>query len=512
MTDTIDREPDLPPPPRAAQGGRVAVADAPHEPTPLRSEWIAAAALGALAFDIGLRRSNINNVGGTIWVLLLAAALIVSGCIKTRTAQILVGLGVCFGVFLSIRTEPRLTTFNVLISIGLLLAAAIHGSGRSIWNWRPVQALSDGTAFVLESVEMLIRIPTELGARARVAKESPSRPGAATTAALLRGIAIAGPVLLVLGLLLASADAVFGAFFSNFGFNVGPLLGHIALLAVGAFLTAVVLVVAASQGGESTSWTAPRIGVIETAVVLVGMNALFGLFAVAQLLTVAGGAEDALERAGVDPKEFARQGFFQLLWVAGITLVVLMVLNTMQADSTGAHRVMRWLSLVTVALTLVIVWVAFTRIGFYIDDEGQTPLRFYSAVFSIWVAVAFVLAACRIWGVRADRAWLMPALAASAIMVVMILNVINPEKIMADDNVAKNHEHLAYHVNSDFRQFSDDGKAVLAASIDQLSPDLGERVARELCASFDPAAYNDGLLHFNRGRRDADRALTALCS
>lgn len=507
MTDTLSRRPSQPPPPRPRAPAAVV-----YEPTEIAPRWLAAGVLGAIAFDLGLRRPPYNNLAGTLMIVLFALALYTSGFTKTRTSRVMLILSVCFGAFLTVRSDPLLTLLNVVISGSLLVAAAIHGGGRSVWDWRPVRALVDASECVAAGVEACVRAQREIGARFRVAKAKEESPRSAAAAGVMRGLALALPVLVVLGLLLASADAVFEAFFTNFGFDIGRLIRHLVLLSLGAIAVMALLIVGKSGGADDVSWTVPTIGRIETAVVLIGMNVLFGIFALAQAFTIAGGAEDALERAGVDPKEFARQGFFQLLWVAGITLVVLMVLNAMQAgESATTRRVTRWLSSITIVLTLVIVWVAFTRIGFYIGEEGQTPLRFYSTAFSIWSAAAFVLVAARIWGVRARDAWLMPVLAVSVFVVVIVLNVINPERIMVEDNIAKNHEHLAYHVNDDFRQFSSDGQAVLANGLGRLSPELAQTVRSELCEAFNQGTYNDGPLHFNLGRRNANDALTNVC-
>ncbi len=491
----------------------------PRVPTPLNPRWLVAAAAAAVAADLALRRAPWNNVAGAIMITVLAVGLLISGYLKTRTSRIMVGGAVFFGVFLAIRTEPILTTFNLLAGCSLLVLGAIHGRDRSFWNLRPLRIITDAAVVFFESVNGLVEVPAEIGARYRVAKEKAEARDATSFYAVMRGLAIAVPVVLLLGLLLASADVVFSSFFSGIGTgNLGSLFGHLILMVIGAYAMMVLLRLAHTQGADEPAVSGPSLGHIETMVVLGSINLLFGAFAVAQIMTVLGGAEDALSRAGLDPKQFARQGFFQLLWVASLTLGLLMILHALGSGRTKGQAVNRALGLITVALTLLIVVVAFTRIAFYIGDGGQTPLRLYSAIFCIWVGVAFVAMALRLWGVKSTTAWLLPALMVSGLVMLGGINLANPERIIALDNIERDHEALYWHVEAG--QFSGDGQTILAEEMDRLSADLADRVTEELCLQYLGSddgfgapgyEYQSGWLNFNLGQWRAEQSVPELC-
>ncbi len=491
----------------------------PRVPTSLSPRWLVAAAAAAVMADVALRRAPWNNVAGAMLIAVLAVGLLVSGYINTRASRIMVGGAVFFGLFLAIRTEPILTTFNFLAAFSLLILGAIHGQGRTFWNLRPLRFITDAAVVFFEGINGLVEVPAEVGARYRVAKEKAESRDGSSFYAVVRGLAIAVPVVLLLGLLLASADAVFSSFFSGIGTgNLGAVFGHLFLMAIGAYAMMVLLRLAHTQGAEDPAVSGPSLGHIETMVILGSVNLLFGAFAVAQLMTVLGGAEDALSRAGLDPKQFARQGFFQLLWVASLTLGLLMVLHALGAKQTTGRKVNRFLALLTVALTLLIVVVAFTRIAFYIGDGGQTPLRLYSAIFCVWVGFAFLAMAVRLWGVGSDMAWLLPVLVMSGLVMLGGINLANPERVIALDNIERNHDALYWHVEAG--QFTGDGQAILAEELDRLSADLGDRVADELCLQyigaddgFGPAGYEykSGWLNFNFGQWRAERSVTQLC-
>ena len=340
--------------------------------------------------------------------------------------------------------------------------------------------------------------------------ERASRGDSELTWAVLRGLAITAPVLLVLGGLLASADVVFQSFFESFGLlDVPSLIGHLVLLAFGAYGVMVLLRLGHREGADPAPRSDRQLGPVETGVLLVSVNLLFATFAVAQLLTVVGGADAALERAGLDPKQFARRGFFQLLWVAGLTLTLLMVVHALTAEQVAARRVNRLLAPVTVALTLLIVGVAFTRILFYVGDGGLTPLRLYSAVFALWVGLAFVVTAVRIRGFRASRAWLLPVLIVSGLVTLAGLNLADPERLIARTNLDRTDEVLYWHVVAG--QFSPEGEAVLADGLDDLDPDLAARIAEQLCTGHDRRQPSDGWMSFNLGQRRGQQALDRLC-
>ena len=134
----------LPPPnrwPDAAERQAAQIALDPPEPripATLKPAWVIAAIAAGIAVDIGLRHVPWNNVAGTIMVVVLAAGLVASGFIKTRTSKVMIFGAVFFGLFLTIRTEPRLTAFNIMAAVGLLILGAVHAAAE------PHAAVLDG--------------------------------------------------------------------------------------------------------------------------------------------------------------------------------------------------------------------------------------------------------------------------------------------------------------------------------------------------------------------------------
>ncbi len=157
----------------------------------------------------------------------------------------------------------------------------------------------------------------------------------------------------------------------------------------------------------------------------------------AQVLAATGGAADTLRSAGVTYSDYARSGFFQLLWVSGITLAVLFLFSRISkfSDRRGAVAFMV-LAQCAIALTLMIDVVAFRRLSLYEEAYGFTMLRLYSHVFAVWVAVVFLLLAVDFLGVWSRRRRFVGAMLTTAIAVLLGLNFVNPEALIVSFNTS----------------------------------------------------------------------------
>ena len=123
-----------------------------------------------------------------------------------------------------------------------------------------------------------------------------SEGGARNGVAALRGAAIALPLLLVFGSLLASADARFERLLGGvFSFNVGTLLGHVAFAVGVAWLCGGILRTM-TMGGDAPGPVVRRpeslsLGIVEAGIVLGLLDLLFLAFVAVQLPYFFGSAD-----------------------------------------------------------------------------------------------------------------------------------------------------------------------------------------------------------------------------
>src|SRR3982074_848708 len=310
----------------------------------------AAALLVRLTADQAMRTGTFG-LAASIAITFTALALIFAARLLTYESRVLVVAAAVFGAWLNGGSGPWLLVPDLVLSLPLLgfaASVAVRGSlldiGVAEAGARAVEALAHGVAgaaFVLKPA---------VGARRRVP---------AAIAPTARGLLIAIPIGAVLAGLLAAADPVFASFF-KLNFDFGQLTRDATYVVIGGLVTAGLLRLAASQPLSQVDGPTWRLGSIEGLVVLAVLDAIFAGFAVAQVMAAAGAAGDTLRAAGITYADYARSGFFQLLWVAGITAVVLIVFSRITGfKRQSTRRAFLVLSEIAVVLTLLIVVVAF---------------------------------------------------------------------------------------------------------------------------------------------------------
>ncbi|MCA1691254.1 MAG: DUF4173 domain-containing protein [Actinobacteria bacterium] len=462
---------------------------------------LAALSVAAVMTDLAVR-SGVAGVAGSLLVVVVAASALASGRLPNRQAQVLVAASAVFGAFLTVRMSPALLPLDILAAGMLLIAGA--------------SLASRGSAFDLSLPQALSRAVHALGhglaAPAFVIRTGEGDRSGALTPALLRGLAVAVPVLVILGLLLGSADPVFAGFFR--WSNPETIILHAALLTVGAWGMAGLLRLASAHPVPATPNVRRPLGPVEATVVLGSLVTLFTAFAVAQLLALSAGGRHVIETSGLTYAQYARSGFFQLLAVAAITLLVLLAVQAAtQLDDVAVRRRIVILAEAAVVLTLVVVLVALRRLGLYEEAFGLTMLRLYSQVFAVWVAVVFVALGLAVAGVGRGRAWFPAAAVVAGLVALLVLNVANPEALVVRHNV----DHATRTGRFDpgyLAGLSDDAVPALVSSLSQLPAEAQATVRDLVCGSRsvrqDPSQFR-GWAAWNHSREQAEEARAKLC-
>jgi Domain of unknown function (DUF4173) len=445
----------------------------------VKATWltlVAAVTVGLVA-DQALRVGTFG-LAASLTLALIALALVLAGLISSFESRVLVGASVLFSAWLTVRASPWLLWPDVAMSFALVgLAASVTSRGSLLDMGIAEAAARSAHALIHVGTGALFAIQPAVQARNRMGMVAP----------IARGALIAAPIAILLAVLLATADPVFASFF-NWNLDVGQLTQDLAFVAAGALVVAGLLRLAAAEPLARVDGPAWRLGSIEGLVVLAVLDAVFAAFAVAQAIAATGAAGDALRTAGVTYADYARSGFFELLWVAGITAVVLILFSRItNLTERTTQRAFQVLAMVAIGLTLLIVLVAFQRLRLYEEAYGFTMLRLYSHIFAAWIALIFVLLAADFAGLFRPRRWLVGALSVSAIAVLLALNVINPEAIVVSLNIDR--AQATRKIDAQYlATLSNDATPTLLASE---SPDI-RRIACEGSRSYSvsPAAFN----------------------
>ncbi|HWC15058.1 MAG TPA: DUF4173 domain-containing protein [Actinomycetota bacterium] len=267
--------------------------------------------------------------------------------------------------------------------------------------------------------------------------------------AWIRGSAVGISLALVFGMLFASADRAFAqmardAFVPEWDVGLIPARIFVATM-VAAFTGGYALVarraLVAKTASPWTSVAAPtpgrrRLQTVEWVIPIALIDLVFAAFVTVQLAVLFGGQQHVLQTAGLTYAQYARSGFFQLVVVAALVLVVIAITVSLAKPLEGRERVaMRALLGALCALTLVVLVSALYRLGLYEEAYGFTHLRFAVHVAILWLGavIGLVVLAGALW--RAD--WLPRVAVAMTAVVLLAVNGVAPDRFIADHNIAR---------------------------------------------------------------------------
>lgn len=201
------------------------------------------------------------------------------------------------------------------------------------------------------------------------------------------GIVIAIPVLIVIGNILASADEVFkevfreiGEFFSLdkifsnlFGIIIMLIIGYIVPYAFSKYIGSEKVYVKGGKSGEHE----PIIAIIVTGAV----SLLYVLFSGIQIFYLFLG--NGTLPADYSYAEYAREGFFQLLFVSAFNFVMVLVCIEFFRES----RILRGILGLISVCTFIMIASSVYRMSMYIGEYGLT----FTRIFVLWALLVITI-------------------------------------------------------------------------------------------------------------------------
>jgi hypothetical protein len=428
---------------------------------------LAALTLGALGDT--LLRATPWGVNLTLWLLVLAIAIawITRASSTARRGRTVwqLGLIVLFAVVFAWRDTGTLKALDLLAILASLAATALRVPAVRIRSLTMLDACLAATAMGLHTV---------LGAGVLIARELPwARTGMGRytrhVPATTRGVMLGIPLVLLFGGLFASADAAFAGIAGRvFHLNLQTALSHAALIAIVSWAAAGFLrglLLAGSTIGPGGLVRRPMalvevpagtsldmqtiagierfraalaLGRIEIGIVLGLLDALFLSFVAVQFRYFFGGAALVEASSTLTYAEYARRGFFELVAVVALVLPLLLALDWVRRQDSGDGRsAFRLLAGTLLALVAVVMVSAVQRMRIYQAEYGLTELRFYTTAFMAWIALVLVWFAATV--LRGRRNPFAFGAAATALLAVLALNMINPSGLIVRVNADRSH-------------------------------------------------------------------------
>ena len=245
-------------------------------------------------------------------------------------------------------------------------------------------------------------------------------------------------LLLVFGLLFGAADPAYANLLGDLvpTWHAPTAVQRVVLTSGTLGVTAVAVYLA--QRPPAVDALAPAaarpVRTAEWLVPLALVDALFASFVVVQLTVLFGDRSHVLKTTGLTYAEYARRGFWQLLVVTGLTLVVIAAAVRYASRSTPRDRLLVRLLLGTLCfLFMVIVASALHRMSLYQHEYGWTRLRLFVSAVELSLGAVFVL--LLIAGIRLNGRFLPRAVVGMAAMTLLGLAAMNPDAWIARHDV-----------------------------------------------------------------------------
>jgi Domain of unknown function (DUF4173) len=389
------------------------------------------------------------GLGLAIWLTVFAATLVhlvrARGERLGREQVAWLAAAVLFGAMLAWRDSMTLHAVDFLAMIAALAilgATLMRGSiVRSLLGQRVrdlVEAFGAIIKQVLGGVLSLVFGDSHLGEGIQAWRGGRGGP-------MIRAAVITIPLLLVFGLLFGAADPLFDRLLSLPALDWGLIGSHVL---VAGFFTWVVggwlrgALIDDRPRRQPSDRLAITLGATEVTVILGALVALFALFVGVQVGWLFGGERLVRSTTGLSYAEYARHGFFELVWVSLLVLPVLLGARAaIPDDDVIAVRRYRQTALALILLLAGVMASALGRMALYVHYYGLSADRLFASVFMGWLALVFVWFLATV--VRGRTRDFAAGMIITGFATLGALNVVNPDALVARVDVARATHALA---------------------------------------------------------------------
>lgn len=260
------------------------------------------------------------------------------------------------------------------------------------------------------------------------------------------------PLLLIILPLLSGADMIFNLYIRKLigDFSFADFVGHLIAIAVLSLCFFSFLWSVSIDSPQNTVKIKKlEIDIIISGIVLGVVLVIYALFCMVQFTYLFAGA--GLPE-GMTYSEYAREGFWQLIVIAGINLLLFGIFLSFG----GKSKLLKIMLGMLLAVTAVMIVSGALRLKLYTDVYGLTWLRLISAWFICFIAAVILLCGLRMFKEK------IPLFAISAFVLLgwyVVLGYVNPDALIVRYNLAHsqdqqgwvkaNYSYLAYELSDD---------------------------------------------------------------
>lgn len=244
----------------------------------------------------------------------------------------------------------------------------------------------------------------------------------------LKALLIVIPITLLVLWLLTSADMVFGNYFSKI-FKVFDYIPNNNILqrtiVVFLLFTYIGSTLIYSMNPEKTETKRKNLDYVTIRLLLTVLNIIYVVFDIIQIRSL------LLHHVGntITYAEYARQGFFQLMFISVINLVIILL-----SKSTKETKYNKFMSISMIFLTLIIIASSFIRMYLYESTYGYTILRL--GVYVILITEVLLLIPTIIY-IFNHKFKILRSYLYITVFVYTFINLFSIEKIITENNIKR---------------------------------------------------------------------------
>ncbi|HZW82764.1 MAG TPA: DUF4173 domain-containing protein [Candidatus Deferrimicrobium sp.] len=265
---------------------------------------------------------------------------------------------------------------------------------------------------------------------------------------VLVGLLLTIPLLIVIVPLLASADDVFRNFVELIPnifqtININEFVARVLIVTIVACLVFSYLwslfvsktaLTGAVSNTNSLNKPGPFLDPITVTTILVLIDVLYIFFIAIQFSYLFGSLQSGLPD-NFTYAQYARKGFFELVVVTLINLVILLGnMNFVKESGSLLGKVVKVLNTVLVVSTIIMLLSAHFRMYLYEEAYGFTYLRVLTHAFMVYLFVLFIVTLSKIWHQALP---LLKSYIVISIVAYTLVNYINIDSLIAKNNIER---------------------------------------------------------------------------
>lgn len=267
---------------------------------------------------------------------------------------------------------------------------------------------------------------------------------------VIKSILISLPIILIVLFLLISADTIFAQIFSNITkylnriFSIEWISSNlwrlITIIFIGLYFSGFIfnLVKDNTAFNRRKEEKELKINIESTTIniMITTLNIIYLIFSIIQFTSLFTHVSNS---KNFDYAEYARQGFFQLMIVSIINLVIIILANkNKQKGSKNQSKYIDIMSIITIIFTIIIIISAFYRMYLYEQEYGYTYLRLF--VYYILATELILMIPIILWIIGQKIDLLKSSILICTTMYI-ILNYSNIDYTIAKKNIDKYFEN-----------------------------------------------------------------------